>query len=314
MRTLAARIAVLTGLVLSGLAIALPATSATAAGATSPDASRIVSVGAAITEILYALGLDGRVVAVDATSQFPARALQEKPSVGYLRQLSAEGVLGTNPSLVLAAAAAGPPETVRVLEAAAVPLVRVPDSYDGAGILAKIRLIAATAGAEARGVCLAAAVAGDLDALAGLGAKVTAAPRVVFLLSFVNGRAMVAGRGTAADGLIRLAGAANVFDSLDGYKPVTDEAIVAARPDTVIVMDTGGIAGPGGAGMLTADRVFAHAGFAATPAAEHRAFRRIEAQALAFGPITARAALDLAQALHPDLAAAPRPPTPDCSR
>ena len=143
----------------------------------------------------------------------------------------------------------------------------------------------------------------------------TAPPRVVFLLSFVNGRAMVAGRGTAADGLIRLAGAANVFDSLDGYKPVTDEAIVAARPETVIVMDTGGIAGPGGAGMLTADQVFAHAGFAATPAAEHRAFRRIESAGAGLRPHHRTGGARSGTGTAPwTLPRAPRPPAPDCSR
>jgi heme transport system substrate-binding protein len=63
------------------------------------DASRIVSVGGAVTEILYALGLDSRVIAVDSTSLYPPRALAEKPNVGYMRQLSAEGVLGLGPSL-----------------------------------------------------------------------------------------------------------------------------------------------------------------------------------------------------------------------
>ena len=59
-----------------------------------PDASRIVSIGGAVTEILYALGQDKRVVAIDITSLYPVTALKEKPNVGYLRQLSPEGVLG----------------------------------------------------------------------------------------------------------------------------------------------------------------------------------------------------------------------------
>jgi hypothetical protein len=94
------------------------------------DASRIVSVGGAVTEILYALGLADRIVAVDSTSLFPAEALKQKPNVGYMRALSAEGVLGLNPSLVLAIEGSGPKETIAVLEAATVPLVRVPDRHD----------------------------------------------------------------------------------------------------------------------------------------------------------------------------------------
>jgi iron complex transport system substrate-binding protein len=281
--------------VIAGLAV-VPA-----AGIAGPDASRIVAVGGSVTEILYALGLDGQLVAVDATSVFPPQALRDKRNIGYLRQLSPEGVLATNPSLVLAAAGIGPPETVKVLEASAVPLVRVPDRFDGEGILAKIRLIAATTGAEARGACLAGVVGRDLDALAALRAKVPSPLRAAFVLSFANGRAMVAGRGTAADGLIRLAGAVNVFGDLDGYKPVNDEAVVAARPEAVMVMSNGG------PGALSAEQVFAHAGFSATPAAARRALLPVEARALGFGPATASAAFQLARGLYPALAGEPPP-------
>src|SRR3954463_6328026 len=48
------------------------------------DPSRIVSVGGAVTEILYALGLESRIIAVDSTSLYPPHALAEKPSVGYM--------------------------------------------------------------------------------------------------------------------------------------------------------------------------------------------------------------------------------------
>ena len=88
------------------------------------DATRIVSVGGAVTEILYALGLEQRVIAVDTTSLYPPRALAEKPNVGYMRQLSPEGVLALGPSLVLAAEGSGPKETIAVLEAASIPLRR----------------------------------------------------------------------------------------------------------------------------------------------------------------------------------------------
>jgi iron complex transport system ATP-binding protein len=57
------------------------------------NSSRIVSIGGAVTEILYALGLEDRIVAVDTTSVYPERALAEKPNVGYMRQLSPEGTV-----------------------------------------------------------------------------------------------------------------------------------------------------------------------------------------------------------------------------
>lgn len=259
------------------------------------DASRIVSVGGAVTEILYALGLSDRIVAVDTTSLFPAEALKQKPNVGYMRALSAEGVLGLNPSLVLAIEGAGPKETVAVLEAATVPLVRVPDRYTADGILAKIKLVADVAGEHDRGKCLAENVGDDLVALTKLRETIKQPRKVLFVLSLLNGKPMVAGRNTAADGIIKLAGGVNAIDAYEGYKQISDEAIIAAAPDTVLVMQRQ-------QEPLDARTVFAHAAFATTPAGAQRSFVSMDGlYLLGFGPRTAMAARDLAVALYPAL-------------
>src|SRR5258705_12806627 len=79
---------------------------------TIADPARIVSIGGAITEILYALGFEDRLAGVDATSLYPPAGLRDKPNVGYMRPLSAEGGLGLNPSLVLAGAGCGANENI----------------------------------------------------------------------------------------------------------------------------------------------------------------------------------------------------------
>jgi iron complex transport system substrate-binding protein len=265
------------------------------------DASRIVSVGGAVTEILYALGLENRVIAVDTTSQFPERALREKPNVGYMRQLSPEGVLGLNPSLILAAEGSGPKDTVAVLETAHVPFVLVPDHFTGEGIIEKIRLIAAATGATARGECLARAVDADLAALARVRERIPRRDRVLFVLSFANDRPMVSGRNTAADGIIRLAGAENAITTYEGYKLVNDEAIVAAEPDAILVMDRA-------AHRLDAETVLRHPALVSTPAAARGKFVSMNGlYLLGFGPRTARAARDLAAALYSGLDAGALP-------
>jgi iron complex transport system substrate-binding protein len=126
--------------------------------------------------------------------------------------------------------------------------------------------------------------------------------RVLFVLSLVNGRAMVAGNNTAANGIIRMAGAVNAITSYDGYKPVSAEAIIAAKPDVILAMDR---AGPG---TVNAETVFSNPAFAATPAGAGRRFFAMDAlYLLGFGPRTARAARDLAAKLYPDLTAAALP-------
>ncbi len=265
------------------------------------DSRRIVSIGGSVTEILHALGEDAHVVAVDTTSQFPADMLRRKANVGYMRQLSPEGVLGLAPSLILALDGAGPKEAIAVIEQAGIPIVHVPDRFDGAGIADKIRLIAAAVSQDARGRCLARQVEDDLAALAQLRGRIRDKARVLFVLSLVNGRVMVGGRNTAADGIIALAGAANAASGVEGYKIVSDEAIVAAGPAAIVVMERPNM-------KLSAEEVFAHPAFAATPAARSKAFVSMEGlYLLGFGPRTARAARDLAVRIYPALETAPLP-------
>ncbi len=259
------------------------------------NTSRIVSIGGAVTEILYALGLQDKIVGIDTTSLYPPKALAEKPNVGYMRQLSAEGVLGLNPQLILAIEGSGPKETLDVLDAAKIPFVSFPETYTEQGLIEKIKLVAHAMDADTRGACLAAAVSNDLTELKKLRDSVKQPARVMFVMSFLNGRAMVAGQHTAANEIIKLAGGVNAVEGFEGYKPVNDEAIVAAKPDVILSMQRG-------REQLDAQTVFANSAFALTPAAAKKSFVAMDGlYLLGFGPRTAAAARDLALSLYPDL-------------
>lgn len=269
--------------------------------AASAADQRIVSLGGATTEILYALGLDKQVVAVDSTSLYPAVALKEKANVGYLRQLSPEGVIGLAPTLILAAEGAGPKQAVSVISAANIPFVTVPEQFGGEGVIERIQVVARATGVEERGQCLEKIVRNDLDTLAAIRAKITRPVKIMFVLSFASGRPMVAGRNTAADGMIKLAGAVNAVGDFEGYKPVGDEAIIAAAPDAVLAMKREGL-------DLSGNEVFTQPAFALTPAFAQRRFIAMEGSyLLSFGPRAARAARDLATQLYPELTAGALP-------
>jgi iron complex transport system substrate-binding protein len=286
------------GFLLGGAAIAAGITvhDARDRDVTIADPARIVSIGGAITEILYALGFEDRLAGVDSTSLYPAMALRDKPNVGYMRQLSAEGVLGLNPSLVLAVQGTGPKETMDVLEAAKVPLVLVPETFSEQGLIEKIRLVGHAMGADKRAECLTAAVTDDLTQLRELRAKVTKPVRVMFVMSLLNGRAMAAGQKTAANEIIALAGGVNAIDGYDGYKIINDEAIIAAKPDVVLSIQRG-------KDSVDAEAVYVHPAFAPTPVAANKTFISMEGlYLLGFGPRTAAAARDLSIKLYPALA------------
>lgn len=280
------------------LALIALALSGVAAQAQS-TAPRIVAVGGSVTEILYDLGLEQQIVGVDTTSVFPASALKNKPNVGYMRALSAEGVLSLNPTLVLLLDGSGPPDALKVLkssgEASGLRIVTIPDAPSAAGVLAKIRAIGAATGHEDEAEQLAGEVERRFTLLDALRAKVSTPARALFVLGFQGGRPMVAGDGTTAAGILDLSGAVNAVSGFSGYKQITDEAIITSAPEVIVAMAHGGPSPVSG-------ELFTRPAFSATPAArEQRLVTRDGQFLLGFGPRTPQAAADLLHALYPSL-------------
>jgi iron complex transport system substrate-binding protein len=265
-------------------------------GETQPiDSSRIVSIGGAVTETIYALGLEGRIVGVDTTSLYPAEALKRAPIVGYMRALSAEGILSLKPSWVIAIDGSGPPAALKLVSDAGVPLTMIPDEPSPDGVAAKIETIGKLLGAGDKAVALAKETRACFALVEHMRPRTPKPPRVLFILSLQNGRPMVGGRGTAADAIIGLAGGVNAADAIEGYKPMTDEGVIAAAPDVILKMNNGNMVGG-------KDDIFSLPAFSATPAAANRALIGMDGlYLLGFGPRTPDAARDLMAALYPNL-------------
>jgi iron complex transport system substrate-binding protein len=262
------------------------------------DASRILSVGGDVTEIVYALGAGGRVVAVDATSQFPESALKEKKNVGYMRALSTEGCLSVDPTLILSSERSGPPEVVKSLKATSVPYVEVPDQHSLQGILAKVRLIAKAVGADAEADKVSAQVERDFAALAAATAKVKRPLRVLFVLGVQNGRIIVGGSNTSAHAILKLAGAENVAQQVNGFRPLPDEAIVELAPEVIVAMRRSS-----GNDAHDTDALLSLKSVQSTPAgAAKRLILMDGLYLLGFGPRAPAAARDLMGKLYPELA------------
>ncbi|SDO20717.1 iron complex transport system substrate-binding protein [Lutimaribacter pacificus] len=254
-------------------------------------AQRIVSVGGAVTEIVYALGEDHRLVARDTTSNHPAEAL-ELPDVGYIRRLSPEGLLSVNPDLIIAQEGAGPPEAVALLQEAAVPMIEIPEGHDTEAVVAKITAVAEALGVAEKGAALAGDDRKQIEA-AQAGATGLAGKRVLFILSMAGGRIMAGGVDTPADGIIGMVGATNATADFEGFKPVTDEAILASGADVILVMDRTGDMG------ITDDALFSHPAIAATPAGQNRAVVRMDGMMmLGFSVRTPEAVRELSKALQ----------------
>ncbi|HEX5933639.1 MAG TPA: ABC transporter substrate-binding protein [Pseudorhizobium sp.] len=280
---------IVSALVVTAIGVAPVAASDTG----NPAAQRIVSVGGTITEILYALGAQERIVAVDSTSFYPEEATS-KPDVGYMRALSAEGILAQKPDLILAEEGSGPPPVLEILGASDVPMAMIPTPATADGIIRKIRDVGAAVGLTAEADALADKTARDLKAVTEEVASLDLEKkRVLFVLSLSNGRVMASGSGTEAAAIIEMAGGINAASEISGYKPLADEAVIAAKPDVVLAMQRGDHG-------LTAEQVFAVPALQTSPAATNKALVKMDGLfLLGFGPRTPEAIRSLAGQLYP---------------
>lgn len=253
-------------------------------------AGRIVSAGGSVTEIVYALGQGDRLVARDTTSRHPAAAL-DLPDVGYVRRLSPEGLLSVNPDLILVEEGAGPPETLEIMGETEIPIVTIPMGFDRAAVLAKIAAVADALEVPEKGEVLAAEVARSIDEA--VAQNKLSGTRVLFVLAMQSGRILAGGDNTAAQGVIALAGARNAVDGFEGYKLLTDEAILTAAPDVILMMNARGDR------HISDETLLANPALAATPAGQSRSFLRMDGMLLlGFSVRTGAAISDLAAQLN----------------
>lgn len=256
------------------------------------DISRLVTIGGSLTEIVYELGAAESLVARDSTSTFPPEAAS-LPDVGYMRALSPEGVLSVEPSAILMLEGAGPLDAVEVLQAASVPIVSVPETHDAEGVAIKVEMVGAALGLVDEAAALKARIAAEFAAVDALTASLPERRRVLFILSMEGGRINAAGTGTAADGIIALAGAENAITDYQGYRQLTEEAIITANPDIILMMDRGGDH------AASNDELLDHPAVSLTTAGRNGAVIRMEGEyLLGFGPRTAEAARDLSEAIY----------------
>lgn len=254
--------------------------------------NKIVSIGGSVTEIIYALGQEDRLIARDTTSLFPIEA-QQLPDVGYIRRLSPEGVLSINPELIITLEGAGPPEAVDVIKSSNIPIVQIPESYDEEGVISKILSVGRALSKTDEAVQLANKVRADFVKAQGIINSIQKLKKVMFVLSANGGKILAAGRNTSADGMIKMAGAENALANMEGYKPVTDEAIVNAAPEVIIMMQRHGT------DLTASNDVLAYPAIAATPAGREKLIIKMDGlYLLGYGPRTGKAVLELSDSIY----------------
>ena len=197
------------------------------------EPQRIISLIPSLTETLFALGLEDRVVGVTDYCNYPAEALT-KEKVGNLFNLNMEAILGLEPDLVLAAESAMMQDALNFLTENGITVVVIePLTLDA--IEESIRQVGKITGVPEKGAEVASVVRAERDALAASVGTVAAADRPNIFILLDTEAIYTLGDGVFLSDMVTAAGGVNAAaDQGEGYLQLSEEALFELDPDIII--------------------------------------------------------------------------------
>lgn len=193
---------------------------------------RIVTLNGAITEMVFALGHQDKIVATDVTSTYPT-SLKVK-DLGHVRSLSIESVMALKPTLILATEKDMSPDLAAKLKASGVKTHIFKQEFSIQGTKNLLKDVASVLG-EKNFTALQTKIDTQLKKVKPISAK----PKVLFVYARGAGTLMVAGKNTPVEKMIELAGGQNAVSGFDDFKPLTPEALLSNNPDYILFFDSG---------------------------------------------------------------------------
>lgn len=267
---------------------------------TASAGDRIVVISSLYNEVIWALGVQDRVVGVDLSSTYPPE-IKSVTTVGYHRALSAEGILSLKPTAIIHDDNIGPPQVVEQLKGLNIPMKTFEaknDSIDGTKAL--IQEMGAYFGKVERAGELCRRLDGDMAESLEAVKKYTDKPRVavihfgrasnVYMVVGKRGRGDAAGAGQ----IVEWAGGEMALDTEGMQRMASPEIVAQANPDVILVTDYGYDQAGG-----TIDAIKALPGVTTSNAAKNNRIYRIEEnQLMYFGPRTGANILKVAELIH----------------
>ena len=197
---------------------------------------KIVTIGGSITDIVFALGMGERVVAVDQSSTLPEK-VKSLPQVGYVRSISAEGILSMSPTKILASSDIGPPNVIDQLRQSGVEfkIFKSPMSFND--VFSTIDSISIFLKVYENGLALREKLEFDLNKIKEFKSSINSSDfNIAFFMNPSSSSFNAAGSGTRASYLIDFIGGSNVYEnSFKRYNKVNKEAIISSNPDIILI-------------------------------------------------------------------------------
>lgn len=255
---------------------------------------RVLSIAKQYTEIIFALGAEKDLVAVDLSSTYPDAAKQ-LPTVGYHRALSVEGILAVKPDLILHDNNIGPEHVVKQLEDLKIPMKvfgKYKDNIAGTDSLIREMGVYFNRQAAADSLCK------QLDADMGVALEQSKQYKdsvkvLVIHYGQANNVYLVMTQKSTAAKMIAWAGGKITVTDEKGMKQLSPEAIAAADPDVILLTDFGYDK------LGSIEKIKELPGLAKTRAANNNRIYRVEEHDMVYlGPRTGKNVLALQKLIH----------------
>lgn len=195
------------------------------------ETERLVSLSGAITETIYALGEGEKIVGRDVTSTYPEGI--DAIDLGHVNQLTIEPILSTSPTIILYSQKDINTELFQQIDKSQIRLENIEHDYSIDGAKSLIENIAEIIDVEDYQHLI--------DKIDSDFAKVEAfeeKPKVLFIYAREN-LLLVAGKNTAMQAMIELAGGKGAITEFEDFKPLTPEALLQINPDVIMFFDKG---------------------------------------------------------------------------
>ncbi len=200
----------------------------------SGEPRTIVSLAPTNTEILFALGLGGKVVGVTEYCNYPDEA-QEKPTIGGYSTINVEKITTLRPDIIFGNTMNGEENIDHLRKLGFTVICLNPDSVEGT--FHAIRTIGTASGATAEAEELISSMKGTITNLTKH--QTPSTPEVVHLLG--TDPYWVSGSATFQDELLTLAGARNAFSDVSGWSTISLERLITTDPDIILVSSGSGM-------------------------------------------------------------------------
>lgn len=203
------------------------------------EVNTIISTAPSNTEVLVALGLADKLVAVDKYSADVEGISEDLPKIDF-RNPDAEAIIALNPDIVIASGhnKAGDEDPFALIKEAGIPVAYIPSSYSIDGIYGDIEFIASLTDTEKEGKDLINSMKEEIESIKSIGNTITDKKNVYFEIGAGSGL-YTFGNETFLNEMIETIGATNVFGEENSWITVTPEAVIDANPDVILANTPG---------------------------------------------------------------------------